>query len=141
MKLQRIRDLREDHDLTQFKMAELLGVKRTTYAMWELGDVDFPIEKIIFLAEYFKTNIQYLVGLTNDKGYFPHPTIISQKELGRRLRSFRLSRGLTQKQMAISLGINQSSYAYYEYGTTGISTHKLFLLSNTFRVNLDELLK
>lgn len=80
MKLQRIRDLREDHDLTQFKMAELLGVKRTTYAMWELGDVDFPIEKIIFLAEYFKTNVQYLEDSPMTKVTFLIPLLFLKKK-------------------------------------------------------------
>ena len=44
MHYQRIRDLREANDLTQRELANKLGVKRSTYAMWELGDTNFPIE-------------------------------------------------------------------------------------------------
>ena len=51
MHYQRIRDLREDNDLTQRELATKLGVKRSTYAMWELGDTNFPIEKLAIVAE------------------------------------------------------------------------------------------
>ena len=44
-----------------------MGVKRSTYAMWELGDTNFPIEKLAIVAEIYKTNIEYLLGLSYDK--------------------------------------------------------------------------
>ena len=67
MQFGKIRDLREDHDLRQCEIAKYLGVKRTTYAMWELGDVNFPIEKLVKLAMYFHTNVEYMLNLTFDK--------------------------------------------------------------------------
>ena len=67
MHYQRIRDLREDNDLTQRELANKLGVKRSTYAMWELGDTNFPIEKLAIQAQINKTKIQYLIALSNHK--------------------------------------------------------------------------
>ena len=67
MQFGKIRDLREDHDLKQYQVAKFLGVKRTTYAMWELGDVNFPIEKIVEIAKLFHTNVDYLLDLTTNK--------------------------------------------------------------------------
>ena len=45
MQFGKIRDLREDHDLKQYEVAKFLGVKRTTYAMWELGMSTFQLKK------------------------------------------------------------------------------------------------
>ena len=59
----KVKDIREDNDLTQQKVADYLNVKRSTYTMWELGDVNFPIEKLVLLAELFHTNIEYMLGI------------------------------------------------------------------------------
>jgi len=64
---QRLRDLREDRDLTQQELANLLKVSQTTYSRYESGALDIPSTSLIKLAEFFKTSIDYLVGLTNNK--------------------------------------------------------------------------
>ena len=64
---QRLRDLREDRDLTQQELATLLKVSQTTYSRYESGALDIPNISLIKLAEFYKTSIDYLVGLTNNK--------------------------------------------------------------------------
>jgi len=64
---QRLRDLREDRDLTQQELATLLKVSQTTYSRYESGALDIPSTSLIKLAEFYKTGIDYLVGLTNNK--------------------------------------------------------------------------
>jgi len=64
---QRLRDLREDRDLTQQELATLLKVSQTTYSRYESGALDIPNTSLIKLAEFYKTSIDYLVGLTNNK--------------------------------------------------------------------------
>ena len=64
---QRLRDLREDRDLTQQELATLLKVSQTTYSRYESGVLDIPSTSLIKLAEFYKTSIDYLVGLTNNK--------------------------------------------------------------------------
>ena len=64
---QRLRDLREDRDLTQQELANLLKVSQTTYSRYESGALDIPSTSLIKLAEFYKTSIDYLVGLTNNK--------------------------------------------------------------------------
>ena len=90
MQLGKIRDLREDHDLKQIDVAKILGVKRTTYAMWELGDVNFPIEKLVELARYFHTNVEYLLNLTPDKREIIYEKDISVEFIGNQLKRYRL---------------------------------------------------
>ncbi|MCO1600946.1 helix-turn-helix domain-containing protein [Desulfosporosinus nitroreducens] len=64
---QRLRDLREDRDLTQQELATLLKVSQTTYSRYESGALDIPSTSLIKLAEFYKTSIDHLLGLTNNK--------------------------------------------------------------------------
>lgn len=62
----RIRDMREDRDLTQRQMAEYLKIHQTTYSDYEIGNLNIPVEVLIKLAKFYNTSIDYLVGLTNN---------------------------------------------------------------------------
>ncbi len=61
---QRIRNLREDRDLKQKDIAQMLSIGQTTYSDYELGKLNVPIPVLIRLAEYYGTSIDYIVGLT-----------------------------------------------------------------------------
>ena len=63
----RIKDLREDNDLTQRELAEYLHIKQNTYSQYENGQRQLPIECLIALAKYYKTSTDYILGLTNIK--------------------------------------------------------------------------
>lgn len=63
----RIRDLREDHDLKQEYVAQLLHVKQTTYSKYELGKINVPVDVFIKLADFYDVSVDYLLGRTNKK--------------------------------------------------------------------------
>ncbi len=66
----RIRDLREDNDLTQKELSELLQIHQTTYSDYEIGKLNVPAEVLIKLARFYKTSVDYLLFLTdNSKPY------------------------------------------------------------------------
>ena len=67
----RIRDLREDKDMTQKKMAELLHCSQRVYSNYECGDIDIPTNIMITLAGYHETSVDYLLDLTNEKRPYP----------------------------------------------------------------------
>lgn len=64
MKL-RIRDLREDRDLTQSNLAKLLGCTQQTYSRYESGEITIDIYNLTKLAEFYNTSCDYLLGLTD----------------------------------------------------------------------------
>ena len=67
---QRIRDLREDKDMTQTEMANILGMSQTGYSKYETGENDIPTAILIQLARFYHTSIDYLLGETdNPKRY------------------------------------------------------------------------
>ncbi|HJE17724.1 MAG TPA: helix-turn-helix domain-containing protein [Enterococcus casseliflavus] len=67
---QRIRDLREDNDLTQHQIATLLNISQSTYSRYENGELEIPIQTLIKLANYYNTSIDYLVNLTDVRTSF-----------------------------------------------------------------------
>ena len=67
MKFQRIRDLREDADLTQSEMGKAINLPQRTYAYYESGERTVPPEILIALAKFHKTTTDYILGLTDKK--------------------------------------------------------------------------
>ena len=61
----RIRDLREDADLTQSEVAQYLMCDQSLYSKYERGERVLPLDAAIKLAQFYETSIDYLVGLTN----------------------------------------------------------------------------
>ena len=68
---QRIRDLREDHDLLQKDLAAYLQCSQVCYSNYENGRRDVPTEVLIRLSEFYKTSVDYLLGLTEEKKAYP----------------------------------------------------------------------
>ena len=66
MHFRRLKDLREDHDLKQSQIAELLGIQQTVYSRYERGFQNIPLEHLIKLAEIYKVSTDYILGLTDN---------------------------------------------------------------------------
>lgn len=66
-KYERIRNLREDLDMTQSQIGEYLHISQRSYAHYEAGTREMPIEILIELADLFQVSLDYLVGRTNTK--------------------------------------------------------------------------
>lgn len=64
---QRLRDLREDADIKQQEIAELLKTTQQTYSLWERGDREIPFHHAITLAKFYHVSLDYIAGLTNQK--------------------------------------------------------------------------
>ncbi len=62
----RLKDLREDRDLSQQAVAEFLGMKQPQYSRYERGLRDVPTDVLIRLAKLYKTSTDYILGLTNN---------------------------------------------------------------------------
>lgn len=67
----RLKDLREDSNLTQAAIAELLHVKQNTYSQYENGQRQIPIDCLIRLARYYRVSTDYILGLTTEKRPYP----------------------------------------------------------------------
>ena len=67
----RLRDLREDRDINQQTVAELISVSQRTYSDYELGYVRVPVDSLLTLAKYYNVDMNYICGLTAKPVNFP----------------------------------------------------------------------
>lgn len=74
--LQRIRALREDHDLTQADVAKILGTNQKVYSRYETGENKIPIDRFIMLCNFYKVSADWILGLP--KGFL-YPTYPNTK--------------------------------------------------------------
>ena len=74
MYYRRLRDLREDHDLKQKEIAQLLDIDQRVYSNYETGKQTLPVRYLLQLADYYGTSTDYILGLTNRREpYEPAP--------------------------------------------------------------------
>lgn len=71
MYFKRLKDLREDHDLTQKKLSEIIKISRPQYSLYETGKRDIPVELLRTLAKLYNTSMDYIVGDTNKPERYP----------------------------------------------------------------------
>ncbi|MBQ7035173.1 MAG: helix-turn-helix transcriptional regulator [Clostridia bacterium] len=64
---QRLRNLREDKDLSQKELAKILGMSQTGYSKYETGENDIPTTILIKLADFYGTSIDYILGRSNQR--------------------------------------------------------------------------
>ena len=67
----RLKDLREDHDMTQKYIAEYLHIKQNTYSQYENGQRQIPIESLILLSKLYNTSLDYIMELTDVTAPYP----------------------------------------------------------------------
>lgn len=66
MYFQRLRDLREDKDMKQVEIADMLGIQQTVYSRYERGFQNIPIEHLLKLADFYNVSTDYILGRTNN---------------------------------------------------------------------------
>ena len=65
--MHRLRALREDNDLTQAKLADILGTSQTMYARYERGANEMPLHHLVALCRFYNVSADYLLGIKPDK--------------------------------------------------------------------------
>ena len=71
-KYERIRNLREDSDLTQAEVGERINVPQRTYAYYECGERMIPPHVLVALARFYHVSVDFLLGLTDQKAPYPY---------------------------------------------------------------------
>ena len=71
MKFENIRNLRIDNGYTQKQIAEQLGISQNTYSQYELGILNYPVDALLILADFYGVSVDYLLGRTNRKEPYP----------------------------------------------------------------------
>lgn len=140
MIVKNLRYCRENLELKQKEIAEILGVTYSTVSGWETGKDTVPLKKLIEFANIYNLSLDYLFGLTNNNEKYK-PLTIDLKEVGKNLKNIRIKNKRTQSEIADILNTSQSAYAHYENAIYLIPTSFLFNLSKIYKdFSIDEIL-
>ncbi|MFI3260607.1 MAG: helix-turn-helix transcriptional regulator [bacterium] len=136
----KLKDIREDNDVSQVQMSKILKINRSTYSLWELGINIIPLKELCDYANYFNLSIDYVLGLTNERNNFDKKIILNLETLGKNLKKLRLEHNLSQETLSEILGVTQACITRYEKGLICISTTNLYNYSKFFNTTMTELI-
>ena len=123
MNFDKIKYIREEKELTQKEMADILNVTRSAYSLWEINKNIIPLVKLNEFCNKFSLSLDYVVNLSNIKNKQLNYCEINIKELGKRLKQVRKELKLTQEKLAQKFNTTHSAISAYENGV--ISDNRL----------------
>lgn len=134
--MNRLKDLREEKDLTQQEIGSILNIARSTYAEYEIERREISITSLITLADYYKTSIDYILYRTDDRRNYKKTNIIPTKNFNR-IKELRNKTNKSQKETALELSIPKSTYIKYEQKLISINNTLLHIFADYFNTSID----
>lgn len=137
---QRLKEVREDFDMAQWQIAEMLDITRQQYQLYESGKREIPMHLMIILADFYDVPIDYLAGRSDDD-YSEHISKAQQQSprTYQKVRDIREDFDMTQKQIAAILDITTQQYQLYESGKREMPMHLFIKLADYYEVTIDYL--
>lgn len=126
MNTEKIKNLRDELEITQNELAEKLGCTRSTLSLWEINKNTIPLYYLNKLSNILNVNIDYLVNLSDEKIIKFKKTEINKKDLGEKIREARKLINFTQEKLANILNTTHSVISAYESGKAAVPT--LFMI-------------
>lgn len=126
MNTEKMKNIREEYELTQEDIAKILGCTRSAYSLWEINKNTIPLNYLNKLSNELDVNIDYLADLSEIKVINFNKVEIDRIELGKRIRKSRKDINYTQEKLASKLNTTHSVISAYESGKTAVPT--LFLI-------------
>lgn len=137
---ERVRYLREEHDITQKELGKLLEVDHSTYASWERGRDLFPLKRLLKLANFYHVSMDYITDLTPLRTYPDLKTEVNKELMHQRIREIRIENEITQAALAQLIQTSHSAISDYERGKINPPLIILYQFSQIFHVSMDYLL-
>lgn len=112
----KLEELREINELTKTELANKLGVSDSIYARWENGKDIIPTRRIYQIANIYKINVDYLLGLSKYKISLNSSNIINMDTVSKRIREIRKDFNETLVEFSKRLNTSNSTWSAYETG-------------------------
>ncbi len=136
----KLRYLREEKELTQQEIANIIKINRVQYNQYENDYNTIPLRHLVNLCNYFNVSLDYILDFTDTMQYDNIRMDIDANLLKQRLKEARKHFNLTQKILAIDFKISRTTIAEYERGKNLVSTSFLYAFCLNYRVSADYLL-
>lgn len=135
---QRIRNIREDRDIKQYKLAESINVSHKSYNLYENGHRSMPLDILSKVLNNLNLSLDYVLGLTDITNY-PHMRDINLDILTSNLKKYRQTLKYTQSEMASLLNCNQQTLSEYERNNLRIPIEIVKRLAEITNISADTL--
>lgn len=133
MYFNKIKYFRENNELTQKEIAKMLKTSQSNYSRWENGKELIPLEKLNMFCNIFKTNMDYVLGITKNNA-FNGIKSLNDLKIGFNLKKVRKDNNITQEQLSSFLNTSQSTICAYELGKTTLLT--AFAIQIVYKYNI-----
>ena len=135
--------LRENKDLLQKEIVEIIGVHRRTYSSWENDTKIIPLKHLNTLCNYYKVSMDYALNLSKSNNYKNINELkeLNKKEIGTKIKikMIREENSITLRTLADELSTTSSTISAYETGKTLILTAFAYQICKKYKVSLDYL--
>ena len=143
----RLNQMRKEYKYTKNKVAEFLNVHKTTYGKWENNIEPIPTRRLYELANLYKVNIDYLVGISNIKLKISSSDYLDLKQVGSlvsladtEIKELRLELNMTLREIAEKISISNVTWSTYELGKVLINSTYLIEMCKLTNISLDYVL-
>ncbi|MCM1052892.1 MAG: helix-turn-helix domain-containing protein [Ruminococcus sp.] len=136
----KLKELRENKDVLQEELCEILNIKKSAYSQYESEYTIIPIKHLNSLCNYFNVSLDYIFNLTNEINYDDYSKDINKKLSGERLKEFRKDNNFTLEKLGKILNISYGTLAGYEIGRRIIATPFLYTICSKYHISADYLL-
>lgn len=137
MNFERLFFLREEQDLFQNDMANILNVKQVNISNWENGKEIIPLTKLNMYANYFNVSLDYIMKLSDKKIPSTNRNDLDKILIGKNIKIIRRQNNLSQQDLANVLNTTKSTIWAYETGKTLILTAFAYQICVKYNVSLD----
>ena len=134
-----LKKLRNEKEITQQYIANILNVKRSTYNSWERRDVMIPLEIADKLSLYYKVRLSYIIGIDKEIKYINDIKEINYNTLLNNLNKLKKERHQSFTDIANNIGCSRSICHRYFNGLTTLPIDRLVLLSKLYNMDIDTL--
>ena len=133
----RLRNVRENNNLTQKEVADKLNISRPNYTRWETKEKIIPLRKLNAFCNLFNVSMDYIVGLSNSNSKISYDKELDLEVVSERLKKVRKQLNLTQQNLADFLQCDRSIISDYENGVTLILTSFAIQICDKYSISLD----
>lgn len=136
---QRLIEARENFNLRQKDIVDILGITQQFYFLWENGSKIIPLKHLNNLCNYYNLSMDYVIGLSNIKYYNITNKEIDKILIGERLRKIRKDKNITQEELADILNTTHPTISAYESDKTTILTAFAYEICKRYNISMDYL--
>ena len=133
----RIKEIRENNDMSQRSLREVLKVGKSTYSRWETGEQLIPSTRLNEFCNFFHVSMDYALGISKTDFKTKEIKQLDKNKIGQNLRTIRKENNLTQEDLAKLLNTSHSTISAYENGKTILLTAFAIEICKKYGYSLD----